>query len=53
MRSRSVPGSVSLNSVKLSLRPSLSSEGYTVKDLGHGDYALNIKRATIGTVTIK
>ena len=45
--------SVTLNGFKLSLRPDLSSEGYTERDLGHGDYALNIRRVRPGSVVIR
>jgi hypothetical protein len=47
------PSSVMLDGLKLSLRHDLSSEGYTVRDLGRGDYALNIKRMRIGRVVIQ
>ena len=45
--------SVTLNGSQLSLRPNPSSEGYTVRDLGHGDYALNIRRLRPGGVVIQ
>ena len=47
------PGSVKLNRVRLPLRSDLSSQGYTLRDLGHGDYALNLKRMKAGIVTIQ
>jgi len=41
-----------------SFRPSLvrallSLEGYTVRDLGHGDYALKIRKVKPGRVVIR
>jgi hypothetical protein len=47
------PGSVLLEGVKLPLRSDLSSEGYTVRDLGRGDCALSIKRVRPGRVLIQ
>jgi hypothetical protein len=46
------PSKVLLKGTKLSLRSDLSSEGYTVKDLGQGDFALNIRRTRHGMVRI-
>jgi len=48
-----LPSHVMLNRVQLSRLLDLSSEGYTVKDLGNGDYALVIKRAKLGDVVIQ
>ena len=45
--------SVTLNGSPLSLHSDLSSEGYTVRDLGHGDCALNIRRVKPGRVVIR
>jgi len=47
------PGTVMLNGVTLSLRHDLTSEGYTVTDLGRGDYELTIKRMRSGSVVIQ
>ncbi len=47
------PTSITLNGAKLSLRPELKAQGYTVRDLGSGDYALDIKRMKAGTVVIQ
>jgi hypothetical protein len=47
------PTSVTLNGSELSLRPNLSSEGYTLRDLGHGDYALTVRRVKPGSVVIQ
>ena len=45
--------SAALNGAKLVLRRDLSSEGYTLRELGHGDYALNIRRDKPGAVVIR
>jgi hypothetical protein len=47
------PTRITLNSAKLSLRPDLKAQGCTVRDLGNGDYALNIRRMKAGTVVIQ
>jgi hypothetical protein len=47
------PRSVMLNGLKLVLRHDLSSEGYTLRDLGRGDYALNVRRSRLGRVSIQ
>ncbi|MBZ5545422.1 MAG: hypothetical protein LAO07_17370 [Acidobacteriia bacterium] len=47
------PSSISVKGVKLSLRPDLNAEGYTVRDLGKGDYAVNIRRMHAGEVFIR
>jgi hypothetical protein len=46
-------GRITVNDVGLSLRTHLDSEGYTVRDLGRGDYALQVRRAASGRVTIR
>jgi hypothetical protein len=38
---------------ELSLGPDLNSEGYTLRDLGKGDYAVNIRRVRVGNVVIQ
>lgn len=48
-----LPTAISANGVKLSLRPDLKAEGYTVRNLGGGDYAVNIRRMRSGEVVIK
>jgi hypothetical protein len=45
--------SITLAGAQLALRHDLSSQGYTWKDLGHGDYALNIRRDKPGAVVIR
>ncbi|MGA9041051.1 MAG: hypothetical protein WB421_10990 [Terriglobales bacterium] len=47
------PKRVTVQGTELHLRPDLSSEGYTLRDLGRGDYALNIARKKAGTVVIR
>jgi hypothetical protein len=47
------PTAVTAGGAKLTLRGDLSSEGYTVRDLGKGDYAVNIRRARSGGVVIR
>jgi hypothetical protein len=47
------PTAITVNGVKLSLRPDLKSEGYTVKNLGNGDSALKIKRTKTGQVVVQ
>ena len=44
---------VTLNGSRLSSRQDLNSQGYTLKDLGHGDYALTIRRDKPGNVVIR
>jgi hypothetical protein len=46
------PSSITANGVKLSLRPDLKEEGYTVRNLGSGDYAVNVRRMRAGEVVI-
>ena len=45
--------SVTLAGARLALRHDLSSQGYTWKDLGHGDYAVSIRRDAPGAVVIR
>ncbi len=47
------PRRVRLNGVNLSLRSDLNAEGYTERDLGHGDCAVSIKRTYRGRVAIE
>jgi hypothetical protein len=47
------PAIVLLNGVQLSVHPDLVSQGYTVRRIGHGDFALNIKRIRPGSVVIR
>jgi hypothetical protein len=47
-----LPTAVTVNGVMLSLRTDLNAEGYTVRDLGNGDYAVNIRRMRAGNVVI-
>jgi hypothetical protein len=47
------PSMITANKVKIYLRSDGSKEGYTLKDLGNGDYAIKIKRMNGGNVIIK
>ena len=47
-----LPTDVTVNGVALSLRSDLNAEGYTVRDLGNGDYAVNIRRMRSGDVVV-
>ncbi len=47
------PAKVAVRRVALSRRSDLSSEGYTVRDLGGGDYAVNIRRQRPGSVVVQ
>ena len=47
-----LPAVVTVNGEFLSLRSDLNAEGYTVRELGNGDYAVVIKKARIGDVVI-
>jgi hypothetical protein len=46
------PNQVILNGIRLSQRADLTRQGYTLRDLGNDDYALNIRRMQWGKVTI-
>lgn len=46
------PVTITVNGVKITLRSDTSKEGYTLKDLGSGDYAVKIKRSRTGNVVI-
>ncbi len=47
------PESISLNGKNLNKTSDTSVEGYTIKDLGNGDYAVNIIRKKAGKVIVK
>lgn len=47
------PGSITLNGNKISLNANTDTEGYTLRDLQGGDYALVIKRKKAGKIVIK
>jgi hypothetical protein len=47
------PGGVTANRVALPLARSLTSAGYTVAPLPHGDYELRIRRDVAGEVVIR
>ena len=46
------PASVTVGGVALSEAPDLSAEGYTVRSLGGGDYAVNVRRMRAGAVVV-
>jgi hypothetical protein len=47
-----LPATITVNGVSLALRSDLNAEGYTVRDLGGGDYVVNIRRARSGDVVV-
>lgn len=47
-----IPTDISVNGVSLPLRFDLNAAGYTLRDLGNGDYAVNIRRAWAGDVVV-
>ena len=47
------PTRIAVNGAELPLRSDLGAEGYTVRDLGKGDFAVNIRRTTAGKLTIR
>jgi hypothetical protein len=46
------PTRITVNGAKLPLRSDLGAEGYTVRDLGKGDFAVTIRRMRTGRVII-
>jgi hypothetical protein len=46
------PASVTVGGVPLALRTDLAAEGYTVRSLGGGDYAVNVRRLRPGPVVV-
>lgn len=46
------PAIVTVNGVKISCRSDTDKEGYTIKDLGNGNYAVKIKRIKSGEVIV-
>jgi hypothetical protein len=53
LRLKFLPTQITVNEVKLSSRPDLHAEGYTVRNLGNGDYAVSIRRMKAGEVKIR
>ena len=47
------PVKITENNAKLKLRENLDREGYTLRSLGNGDYALNVKRLGKGKIIIE
>ncbi len=46
------PAGITVNGVKIPLLTNLSTEGYSLKNFGNGDYAVTIKRIKAGKVII-
>ena len=46
------PANITVKAKKIYLRSDASKEGYTLKDLGNGDYAIKIKREKAGDVIV-
>ncbi len=46
------PEIITINGKKISLRQDLTEEGYLLKDLGHGDFALTIRHYDAGDINI-
>lgn len=46
------PSAITVNGVKISLRSDTNKEGYTLKNLGNGDYAVTVKRMRAGKVIV-
>ncbi|MEP7319200.1 MAG: hypothetical protein ABI921_10670, partial [Panacibacter sp.] len=46
------PTKIILNGTIVSMRSDLSQQGYLLKNLGNGDYAVTIKRVKTGTIII-
>ena len=46
------PTKITVNGIKISLRSNTDEEGYTLKDLGDGDYGVKIKRMRTGKVVV-
>jgi hypothetical protein len=47
------PRIITLNGSKITPRSDLNKQGYTLKDLGNGDYSVKIRREKSGKVVIK
>ena len=47
------PTRITVKGIRLPLRPDLDAEGYTARDLGNGDLAVNIRRTRRGEVFIQ
>jgi len=46
------PASITINGKQMARRPDLTREGYTVKTLENGDYAVQVRRTHIGRIQI-
>ena len=47
------PTQIVVTGVSLSLRPDLNAEGYTLRNLGRGDFAVSIRRMRAGEIVIR
>jgi hypothetical protein len=47
------PTHITLDGADLAPRPDLNSHGYTTRDLGNGDFAVNVRRGQTGTIVIR
>lgn len=46
------PGKITLNGLEIIKGSNINRQGYTIKDLQNGDYAVNIKRMNAGNIVI-
>ena len=46
------PSAITINGIKIYLRPDKNKEGYTLKDMGDGDFSVSIKRMQAGKVIV-
>jgi hypothetical protein len=46
------PSTITINGIKIYLRPDKNKEGYTLKDMGDGDFSVTIKRMQAGKVIV-
>jgi hypothetical protein len=46
------PKRIAIDGASLPSRPEHSGDGYSIRDLGHGDFAVSVGRKNAGTVTI-
>ena len=46
------PGKITLNGTPVLLHKDVKQQGYILKELGNGDYAVTIKRTSMGNIII-
>jgi len=46
------PSAITVNGIKISMLSDKSKEGYTLKEMGDGDYSVTIKRMRAGKVVV-